>query len=134
MQIKKNLAKSIYPKNVLSLIKTKNMSLIVKLLINAAAVFLGAKILEGVKVKNFMSALLVAAIIGIVNATLKPILIFLTIPATILTLGLFLFVIDALMILLVDKLLTGFEVKNFGWALLFSLVLSFINAIFYWII
>ena len=61
------------------------MSLIVKLLINAAAVFLGAKILEGVKVKNFMSALLVAAIIGIVNATLKPILIFLTIPATILT-------------------------------------------------
>ncbi|KAA3651208.1 MAG: phage holin family protein [Bacteroidetes bacterium] len=110
------------------------MSLIVKLLINAAAVFLGAKFLEGVKVKNFLSAVLVAAIIGIVNATIKPILIFLTIPATILTLGLFLFVIDALMILLVDKLLTGFEVKNFGWAILFSIVLSVINAIFYWII
>lgn len=109
------------------------MSLIIKLLINAGAVFLGAKFLEGVKVKNFMSAILVAAIIGLINATLKPILIFLTIPVTLLTLGLFLFVIDAVMILLVDKLLTGFEVKNFGWALLFSIVLSVINAIFYWI-
>lgn len=110
------------------------MGLIIKLLINGAAVFLGAKFLKGVQVKNFMSAILVAAIIGLVNVTIKPILIFLTIPATILTLGLFLFVIDALMILLVDKLLTGFEVKNFWWAMLFSIVLSIINAIFYSII
>lgn len=109
------------------------MELIIKLLINGAAVFLGAKFLDGVKVKNFLSAILVAVILGLINATIKPILIFLTIPATLITLGLFLFVIDAFLILMVDKLLTGFEVKNFGWSLLFSIVLSAINAIFYWI-
>lgn len=109
------------------------MEFIITILINSVAVFLTAYLLKGVTVKNFLHAVLVAIVLAIVNAIIKPILIILTIPITILTLGLFILVINALIIMLVDYLLSGFKVNNFWWALLFSIVLSIINAVLHWI-
>lgn len=108
------------------------MEIIIKILINGVAVFLAAYLLKGVTVKNFGHALLVAIVLSVVNAIVRPVLIFLTIPITILTLGLFILVINALLIMLVDAILSGFKVRNFWWALLFSIILSIINAILTW--
>lgn len=110
------------------------MDLIIKILISAVAVFAVSYILSGVTVKSFGTAILVAIVLGIVNAIIRPILVILTIPVTILTLGLFLLVINALMIMLVDAVIAGFKVKNFWWALLFSIILSLVNGILTWIL
>jgi putative membrane protein len=109
------------------------MNIILKILLSGVAVMFTAYLLKGVTVKNFWHAVLAAVLLSIANAIVKPILIILTIPVTILTLGLFLFVINALIVMLVDALLPGFKVKNFWWALLFSIVLSIINTILGWI-
>ena len=103
------------------------MSFIISLLISALAVVCSAYLLPGISVKNFGQAILVALFIGLANAIIKPIMIFLTFPITVVTLGLFLFVINAIIILLVSALLPNFKVRNFGWALLFSIVLSVVN-------
>lgn len=110
------------------------MEIIIKILLNGLTVLLTAYLLKGVTVKNYGNALLVAIVLGIINAIIRPILIFLTIPITILTLGLFILVINALIIMLVDAILPGFKVKNFWWALGFSIVLSIFNALVDWII
>jgi putative membrane protein len=102
---------------------------IIRLLLSAAAVFITAKVLSGVKVESYGEAIIVAIVLGVINAVVKPILVFLTIPITILTLGLFLLVINALMIMLVDRLMKGFSVKSFWWAFFFSIILSLLNAI-----
>ena len=91
---------------------------------------LTAYLLPGVHVERYGYALLVALLLAIVNAVIKPVLIILTIPITFVTLGLFLLVINALMILLVDWLVPGFEVDGFWWALGFSLILSLFNGLF----
>ena len=109
------------------------MDFIISTLIYAVAIFITAYLLPGVKVNGFGTALLAAVLLLIANALIKPILVILTIPITILTLGLFLLVINALIVVLVDKLLKGMEIKNFGWAVLFSIVLSVISAILNWI-
>ena len=96
---------------------------------NGLAVFLTAYLLPGVKVDGIFTAIIVAIVLGIVNFIVKPILHLLTLPITILTLGLFSFVINALMILLVDYLVPGFHVDNFWAALLFSLVLSLVSSL-----
>ena len=106
------------------------MAILVKWVLSATAVLIAAYILPGVSVTSFWSALIVAAILAILNAILRPILVVLTIPITIVTLGLFLLVINALIILLTDSLISGFEVSNFWWALLFSLLLSILGALF----
>ena len=103
---------------------------ILRLIIYALAVLVSSHILPGVGVDDFVSALIVAGILTLLNATLKPLLIILTIPITVVTLGLFLLVINTLLILLTDSLFSGFHVDGFWWALLFSLVLSVINSIF----
>ena len=100
-----------------------------KLLINAIAVFVTAKILPGVYIDSFVTALVVAVVLGVINTFLKPVLLLLTLPVTILTLGLFTFVINALLVLLAAALVSGFQVKNLLWALLFSLVLSLVNSV-----
>ncbi len=105
------------------------MNTLVNLLISGLSVFIAAYILPGVRVANFFVALVVAVILAIVNAVVKPILVLLTLPVTIVTLGLFLFVINALMILLVARIVPGFSVNSFWWALAFSLVLSFVTAV-----
>jgi putative membrane protein len=106
------------------------MNFLIKLLLSALAVMLVAYLLPGVTVESFWIALIVAALLALLNVTLKPILVVLTIPVTILTLGLFLLVINALIILLADALISGFMVSNFLWALAFSLILSIVTSIF----
>jgi putative membrane protein len=106
------------------------MNLIIRFLFNGLAVVLTAYLLPHVDVDGYGTALIVALILSIANIIVKPILVVLTIPITIITLGLFLLVINAMIILLVDYLVTGFYVDGFWWALLFSLILSLFNSIF----
>ena len=106
------------------------MTWIPKLLLNAAALIIAAYLLPGVEVDNFYSAVIVAIVLAILNAFVKPLLIIVTIPITLLTLGLFLFCINAIILLIADKLVDGFDVKGLWWALLLSLVMSILNSIF----
>jgi putative membrane protein len=101
------------------------------LLLSAAAVLLLAYVLPGVAVTGYTSALIVAAVIAILRLTVQPILVILTLPVTILTLGLFLLIINASVILLADYFIDGFTVVNIWWALLFSLLLSFLQSVLY---
>jgi putative membrane protein len=100
-----------------------------KVLVCSVNVFILAYILPGIKIVDFFTAILVAAVLSLLDAIVKPLLIILTLPATILTLGLFLFVINAGIILLDDYFVHGFEVKSFWHALLFGAVLSFFNSV-----
>jgi putative membrane protein len=88
-------------------------------------------LLEGIKFDSFWTAIVVAIVLAVLNAIIKPILIFLTLPITLLTFGLFLFVINALIILLAERLVRGFTVDGFWWALLFSLLLSLLSSLLY---
>lgn len=108
----------------------KAFQFLIKLIISSIAVLTSAYILPGVYVANFTTALVVAAVLAFLNAFLKPLLIIFTIPLTILSLGLFLLVINAVIIIVTDKLIDGFEVRNFWWALIFSLILSFTTSVF----
>ena len=101
---------------------------IIKVLVCAVNVFILAYILPGVEIKDMLTALLVATILSLLDAIIKPLLILLTLPATILTLGLFLFVINACIILIDDHFVGGFKVESFWHALLFSVLLSFFNS------
>lgn len=105
------------------------MNLILRLLLNALAVFVIANILNGVTVDGYIGAIIVAIVLSILNLLVKPILVILTLPATIVTLGLFLLVINALIILLADKLIDGFGVSSFWTALLFSVLLSILQSL-----
>src|SRR6185503_4945204 len=102
------------------------MRFFVRLIVTALAVVIAAYILPGVRVDGGLTAIVVAAVLSLLNAFVKPLLVILTIPITVVTLGLFLLVINALMILLVDKLVSGFEVDGFWYALLFSIVLTIV--------
>jgi putative membrane protein len=106
------------------------MNMLIKLLLNALLVFALAWALPGVQVESFWTALVVAIILGFLNIFIKPILVIITIPVTILTLGLFLLVINALVIQLAAWIVDDFAVANFWWALLFSLILSVMNSAF----
>lgn len=106
------------------------MNFLVKLILNAIAVVITAYILPGVQLENFLAAVMLAAVLGLLNVSVKPLLILFTIPATIFTLGLFILVINAFIIMIADWIIPGFEVSSFWWALLFSLLLSFINSLF----
>lgn len=107
-----------------------HMNGVVRFLLNGLAVLLAAYLLPGVHVEHYGHALLVALILSIANVVVKPVLILFTIPLTILSLGLFLLVINAIIILLVDYLVPGFHVDGFWWALAFSLVMSIFNSMF----
>jgi putative membrane protein len=102
------------------------MRFFVRLIVTALAVVIAAYILPGVRVDGGLTAIIVAAVLSLLNAFVKPLLIILTIPITVVTLGLFLLVINALMILLTDSLIDGFEVDGFWYALLFSIVLTIV--------
>lgn len=107
------------------------MNLLLRILLSALAVVILAKILPGVRVDGYITAIIVAVVLSVLNFIVKPILIILTLPVTILTLGLFLLIINAIIILLADNLIGGFHVENIWWALLFSLLLSFLQSILY---
>ena len=100
------------------------MKLITQWLLSAAALLAVAYLYEGVVVTSFVAALLAAALLGALNLVLRPILILLTLPVTLLTLGLFLFVVNALVFWAAAGLLSGLDVRSFGAALLGSLIYS----------
>jgi putative membrane protein len=105
------------------------MGLLIRLVVNALALLAVAYLIPGVHVAGFVSALIAALILGIVNAFLKPILVILSLPLEILTLGLFTLVINAALFYLVAKLGLGLTVDNFGAAFLGALVLSIVSFI-----
>lgn len=107
------------------------MKLIAKLLLTALAVVILAKLLPGVMVDGYWTAVVVAIVLGILNLLVKPVLIILTLPVTILTLGLFLLIINAIIILLADSFVGGFEVSGVFMAIIFSLLLSLFQSILY---
>ena len=105
------------------------MKLIIKLLLNALAVFVIAHVLNGVHINGYMTALIVAVVLSVLNLFVKPILVVFTLPITVITLGLFLLVVNALIILLADKLIDGFSVSSIWTAILFSVLLSVLQSI-----
>ncbi|MFT5751099.1 MAG: putative membrane protein [Flavobacteriales bacterium] len=107
------------------------MKSILKVLLTAVAVVILAKILSGVVVDGFVSAIIVAIVISLLRFIVKPILVILTIPITILTFGLFLFVINALIIMMADYFVDGFAIRSFWIALLFSILLSIFQSILF---
>lgn len=107
------------------------MSIIANLLITGLAVYITAKLLPGIEVNGYWSAIVVAAVVGLLNAVVKPLMLVLTLPVTVVTLGLFIFVIDAIIIMLAGKLLNGFHVNGFWWAMLFSIIVSCVTQLIY---
>jgi putative membrane protein len=107
------------------------MNIILRIIISAVVAFALSYLLSGVHMQSFVTALILAVVLGLLNLFVKPLLIILTLPITIFTFGLFLFVINALIILLAAKFVTGFRVDGFWWALLFSLLLSVLTSFFY---
>ncbi len=107
------------------------MKFIIRLLLSALAVVVLSKILPHVEVDSYVTAIIVAVVLSLLNFLVKPLLIILTLPITILTFGLFLLVINAIIILLVDYFIAGFSVDGVWWALLFSLLLTFLQSILF---
>lgn len=96
-------------------------------LLSGAAVMIAAYLLPGIRLSGFIAALVTAILLGLFNAVIKPVLLLLTLPLTIMTLGLFSLVLNALLIMLASRLVPGFQVQGFWWAVAFSLILTFIN-------
>lgn len=107
------------------------MKIIMRIIVTSIVAFGLSYILGGIHLENFWAAIILAVVLAVLNAFIKPLLIILTFPITLVTLGLFLFVINALIILFADGLLDGFEVDGFWWALLFSLLLSIVTSLLY---
>lgn len=103
------------------------MKILLKWLISASAIILAAYLIPGVVVASFWTALWLAVLLGLINITLKPLLLILTLPINIFTLGLFTFVINGMLILLASSLLKGFSVSGFFVAIGFSIVLSIVS-------
>lgn len=97
---------------------------------SAVAILIAGYFVPGVQVAGFWSALILVVVIGLLNVIIKPLLVLLTLPINVLTLGLFTFVINALIIMLASSIVKGFEVGGFINALLFSIVLTIIQALF----
>ncbi len=107
------------------------MNFILRIIVTAVVAFGLSYILKGIHINEFTTALILALVLALLNAFLKPILIILTLPITIVTFGFFLFVINAGIIMLASKFVDGFKVDGFWWALLFSLLLSILTSMLY---
>lgn len=107
------------------------MKLLFRILITSILVLILSHFMTGVHVAGFTTALIVAVVLGLLNVFIKPILILLTLPITFITLGLFLLVINALIILLCDNIVGGFTVDSFFTAFLFSIILSVSQSLMY---
>ncbi len=101
------------------------------LLINTISIFAVSYILSGIQVDTLVTAIIVAVVMAVLNVTLKPLLILITIPLTIITFGLFLLVVNVLVLYAAAFLIDGFQIAGFWWALLFSLLVSFVNGILF---
>jgi len=109
----------------------KFLILVLSWLSSAVAIFITAYLLPGVVLDSFVTALVVAIVLSAINLIIKPVLILLTLPLTILTFGLFVLFINAFLVWLASIIVPGFIIGNLWWALLFGLVLSVVNAVFY---
>lgn len=107
------------------------MNLLIRILITAVLVVVIAHFMPGVSVDTFTTSLIVAVVLGLLNIFIKPILILFTLPITIVTFGLFLLVINALIILLCTKIVGGFHVQSFWTAVFFSIILSISQSILF---
>jgi len=107
------------------------MKLLIRILVTAGLVMLIAYFMRGVNVADFTTAVIVACVLALLNIFIKPVLVLFTLPVTILTFGLFLLVINAIIILLCTKIVGGFSVSSFWTALLFSLLLSLAQSILF---
>jgi putative membrane protein len=102
-------------------------SILINWFIGTITILLTAYILPGIRIDKLSSAIWAAAVLGILNAFIKPILVFLTLPITILTLGLFLLIINAAILMLVSQIISGFRIDSFWTALLASVIISIIT-------
>lgn len=107
----------------------KYLKIFFKIIVSALAVFITSWLLPGVHVDGFITALIVAASLALLNYLIKPLLVILTIPVTIVTFGLFLLAINAFIILIASHYIDGFKVDGFWWALLFSIILSLVTSL-----
>jgi len=107
------------------------MKFIFRLLLSAVAVVVLSKVLPNVSVDTYVTALIVAVALGLLNFIVKPILVILTLPVTIITFGLFLLVINAVIIKLADHFIDGFNVDGWLWAIVFSLLLSILQSVLF---
>jgi putative membrane protein len=98
-------------------------------MINTLSIFAVSYILRGVHVDSFLTAIIVAVVLSVFNVTLKPLLILITIPITLVTFGLFLLVVNVLVLYAAAALIDGFTIDGFWWAVLFSLLVSLVNSI-----
>jgi putative membrane protein len=105
------------------------MRIIIHWIVSALAIVIAAYLLPGVHVSGFVAALILAVVLGAINAFLRPLLVILTLPITILTLGLFVFVINGALVMLASYIVPGFAVDSFWWALLFGIVLAIVSAV-----
>ena len=105
------------------------MTLLLRILWNALGLIIIAKFIPGIVVNDFYTALIAAVILGILNAVVKPVLILLTLPITLLTLGLFTLVINAVLFLFAASFIEGFSVESFWYALLGSVLMSIVSTV-----
>ena len=105
------------------------MAIVVRLLILAIAIFVASYIIPGVEIDSLASLFVVSVVLGFINAFIKPVLVFLTFPLTILTLGIFLLLLNGILILLVSSIVPGFYVATFFSAILFSIVVSLVSSL-----
>ena len=101
------------------------------LLINTLSIIAVSYVLSGIQLDSLLTALILAVIMAVLNVTLKPLLIVITIPLTIITFGLFLLVVNVLVLYVAEALIDGFTIAGFWWAVAFSLLVSFVNGILY---
>lgn len=109
------------------------MEFILTILINAVAIYAGAQFLRGVKVTDFSRALIIGLVVAILNATLGGFLDWISTPIRWITLGLFSFVVDAIILMVADYFLKGLTIKNFWWALALAIVVGVVNSLTHWI-
>lgn len=107
------------------------MNLFLRVFVTAILVMVLSYLMKGVRVDGLVTAIIVAIVLGLLNAFIKPVLVFFTLPFTIFTLGLFLIVINGILILLCSKIVGGFHVDSFWTAVLFSIILSISQSLMY---
>ena len=103
------------------------MKTIIRFLVSTIAILITAYILPGVHLNGIITALVLAVVLGVINIFLRPVIIFLTLPISVMTLGLFTLFINGALVMLASYIVPGFTVANFWWALLFSIVVTLIN-------
>jgi putative membrane protein len=111
--------------------QNRGIGMIGTLLINTLSIFAVSYILSGIHVDSIMTALVLAVIMAVLNITVRPLLVIITIPLTLLTFGLFLLVVNVLVLYVAEMLIGGFSIDGFWWALLFSVLVTFVNGVLF---